>query len=144
VRAAVDTEQDGGAERSAAAEEFDDGDVGGAAVRPLMAPAIDGELGGVVQFLGQGDAVHPSGEHAGALEGHQAVVVDGDDLGQRLFDACARVDSGEHRGEVLGQAQQPVGLQDVMRAESFAPRSITLTWKAWRSQIASSASPRKR
>ena len=43
----------------------------------------------------------------------------GADLRQRRLDPRPRVDRGEHHRQVLGQAEQPVGLQHLVAAEAL-------------------------
>ena len=61
VRRPVDAEQDGGAEQAVAAQQLHDGHEGGTAPDPFVAPAVDGQLGRLVQLLGEGDRAHAPG-----------------------------------------------------------------------------------
>ena len=49
----------------------------------------------------------------------EPVPGDGADLRQRRLDPGARVHGGQHHRQVLGQAQQPIGLQHLVAAEAL-------------------------
>ena len=64
VRGAVNSEQCGGAGDAAAVQQVADRDEGGHPVDPLLTPDVHGQLGGLVELLGQADAV---GRHRSAI-----------------------------------------------------------------------------
>src|SRR6202012_2819237 len=105
-----------------ASQQLDDGDEGGTAPDALMAPAVNGQLGRLVQLLGQGlrpHLPHAPAEQAGPLESQEPVLGRGADLRQCGLDARPRVDRGEHHRQIIGKAEEAVGLQYLVTPESF-------------------------
>ena len=112
---AVDAQQDGGAGDAVAMQRVDDGDVRGPAAGALAAPEVDGELGLLVRR-------RPRAAASG-MRARSRVMSPSPrqrhDLVERRLDARARVDGdGDHR-QVLGERQQPVGVQVVLDPEAL-------------------------
>src|ERR671931_2381310 len=93
--------------------------MGGPAGDALLAAHVDGELGRLVQVLGEPDRADASGQHPRALERHQPVVDERGDLVERGLDALPGVDRDRHEREVLGQRQQARRLEVVLDAEAL-------------------------
>src|SRR6202012_774291 len=115
----VDPQQHGGAQQAVAAERVDDGHEGGTTPHAFVAAAVDGQLRRLVQVLGQSHPSHAPAEQAGPLEREQAVVGGGADLGQRRLDPRPRVHPDEHHRQVVGEAEQAIGLQHLVAAEAL-------------------------
>src|SRR6185437_1497812 len=58
-------------------------------------------------------------EQSGALQRDQAVLGGGADLRQRRLDPRARVHRSQDHRQILGQAEQPVGLEHLVAAEAL-------------------------
>ena len=111
---AVDAQQHGGARDAVAVQCVDDGDVRRPAARPLAAPEVDGELG----LLAARAATTRGVGHACALEGDEAVAAHRHDLVEQRLDARPRVDRDRDDRQVLGEREQPVGVQMVLDPEA--------------------------
>ena len=119
VDGAVDAEQDRGAGDGVALQQLDDRLVGGPAADALLAPDVDGELGRLVQVLGQADPADAPGEHARPLERDQPAGGQALDRRQDSLDALAGVDGHADDRQVLGEGEQALGVQAVAQAEAL-------------------------
>ena len=116
---AVDAEQHGRAGDPAAVEQIADGRERRHAVDALLAADVDGELGRLAELLGQLHRADLAGEQPRALERDQAAALDLQDQLEHRLDPLAAVDGDRDDRQVLGQRQQPVGVQVVQAAEAF-------------------------
>ena len=119
VRGPVDPEQHRRAGQSVLAQRLDDRHVRRPAAHAVLAADVDGELGRLMQLVGELDRADASREHAGALERHEAVGGDRCDVVEGRLDALSRVDRDRDDRQILRQRQQARGLEVVLDAEAL-------------------------
>jgi len=108
---AIDAEKDGRAGDAAAVEQVADRGERGGAVDALLASDVDGELGRLVELIGQLERREVTREQARAFEGDQAASFDLQDRLEQRFDAVAAVDRDRDDREVFGEREQAVGVE---------------------------------
>ena len=119
VRGAVDAEQHGRAGHPVPVQQVADGDEGRHPADALLAADVDGQLGGLVQVLGQRDRADLAASIRARSRVTRPVCCTVRSSGEHRLDPGPGVDRHRHHRQVFGQGQQPVGAQVVLEPEAL-------------------------